>query len=509
MIDRSLTWGHTRGGVVDDFVASAAGGFACGFALQNLAGRRGSEEQDRIAIAAGRSSNGGVVGEAVRVAPGEAKRADAGGGSEKKRPALVYVPGLDLGVGPAKSIVGVAARIQEACDFWALSRPPTWSVEWHEAALKEGHSSKPAATIVRHDGEEKEAVLDVFEYRWAGALTKRWSAQSASLRAARAGLVLIQAPAFVRFFRTGARKTPKGEIQFAVALALLSIVFLYTAVLVGAAASAIMDRVEETAETTPAPAPSETAAPADPQASTARETPAATTGGEAAGKSRWVQTVVLVVASVQAVFVSPKFRERLGTVGTVLISARNYLRLGDARPEAIHGLTKLMEDIADTYTDVSIVGYSFGSIVALDTIFPSSQEPARSLDSVTKLVTIGAPYDFVQAVQPSWRERRRHRDGLPKEWLNIYAPIDILGSNFRDDDTDGDATTGLLPAEGSTLKPHRNESYDLGVDLTRANILEFYAFRSHGMYWGSDDTAEQNVFGPVVQFLYGGTEILR
>jgi hypothetical protein len=129
---------------------------------------------------------------------------------------------------------------------------------------------------------------------------------------------------------------------------------------------------------------------------------------------------------------------------------------------------------------------------------------------VSKLATIGAPYDFVRAVNARWHAGRYAAAGTPGEWLNVYAPIDLLGSNFRDDATDGESTIGLTSQGGNaTLKPDRNHAWDVGVPEGGTNVFEFYAFRSHGMYWGQDDAAERNVFGPVVKFLYDGTAVLH
>lgn len=445
-----------------------------------------------------------------------------------KRRALIFVPGMDLGLGPAKTIAGVATRIQEACDLAAETAAATYSVHWHEAAIKaEASSREPAATILRHDGEDRTPVIDVFEYRWSTPLTKRWSDQSAKMRLVRGGLVLLQAPTFVRFFRTGVRKTPKAEAQFLLAIFFLAVVLFYTLTLVTAAGFALSDLRGDAAngdrpvpEVTPSPGGGD-----ENGADTAPEPPQNEEDGRsivsrierAAARVRALflspvgQAAVLAFASVQALFVSPQFRTRLGTIGTVLLAARNYLSLGDARPEATHGLVKTLEALAerDKYVDFSIVAYSFGAVVAIDTLFPTTAAPERALASVSKLVTIGAPYDFVKAVNPTWHKGRHARTGTPGEWLNVYAPIDILGSNFRDDHQDDEPTVGFTVQGGTTaLKPDHNSPWELGVLQNRATLFEFYAFTSHGMYWGKDDTTERNVFTPVVEFLYDGTPVL-
>jgi hypothetical protein len=57
-----------------------------------------------------------------------------------------------------------------------------------------------------------------------------------------------------------------------------------------------------------------------------------------------------------------------------------------------------------------------------------------------------------------------------RRWINVYSPIDLLGSNFRDDTEAGSATRGLTPATpggaagGRDIAPDDNIVWDLGVD---------------------------------------------
>ena len=159
-----------------------------------------------------------------------------------------------------------------------------------------------------------------------------------------------------------------------------------------------------------------------------------------------------------------------------------------------------------------MVSYSFGAIVTLDTLFPTTAMPSPAFAKVDKLVTIGCcPVEFATAMHSDWLSGRKNRDGVPKSWLNIYSPVDLLGSDFTvTDKTQPDPPSIELvpPATGSVVKPTTNHTWDLGIEPTWGNLIEFYGFDSHGMYWGTDKEVDDNVFRVVVNDLYGGTTIL-
>jgi hypothetical protein len=75
---------------------------------------------------------------------------------------------------------------------------------------------------------------------------------------------------------------------------------------------------------------------------------------------------------------------------------------------------------------------------------PGWKETGRAFQSVHTLVTIGCPFDFVRTFWSDYfDESRDYTDKVPLRWLNVYSPVDVLGSNFRNDPQPGDANINI------------------------------------------------------------------
>lgn len=169
---------------------------------------------------------------------------------------------------------------------------------------------------------------------------------------------------------------------------------------------------------------------------------------------------------------------------------------------------------------VHLVGFSFGTLVLLDALFPQEdREPdvggtgnLEALASrVTSLTTIGSPADFARLYWPDWFENRRAL-APSLYWLNILNDSDVFGSNFRDD-RDGsdeqrrprrvrwwwvdalawvwaraesqasrDEREKQRAAPPSPMTPTRSISYQPPKALWK--LLVMGDFTAHGDYWG-------------------------
>jgi hypothetical protein len=139
---------------------------------------------------------------------------------------------------------------------------------------------------------------------------------------------------------------------------------------------------------------------------------------------------------------------------------------------------------------VHILGYSFGSLVAFDALFPAQMAPStnsRLTGAVDSLITIGCPVDAVRLYRPGYLDSgRRARVKGPFEWINIFNLADIFASNFADG-TDG-ADGGRPVAIAGKTRPLTNLRYgydELGV----LNFLKAKGFRTHDGYWGTPEEA--------------------
>jgi hypothetical protein len=213
-------------------------------------------------------------------------------------------------------------------------------------------------------------------------------------------------------------------------------------------------------------------------------------------------------------------------IGTI-----TYLNQGSSRNNIKGQLVSLLEHVVEkrkdgnTYRKVHIMGYSFGSIVAIDAMFPDDYLYNRPR-AVNTLVTIGCPFDFIRTYWPTYFEQRVGFQGVPQQWLNIYAPTDVLGSNFLDEDK-GDKRQGveLSVQRTSTTpdpylgKPKHNKTFGkdemsqqrqsdnrIGQRIARLIKQAYIAvtlvgFKVHSRYW-FDDPYAPDCFDIVVREIY-------
>jgi hypothetical protein len=168
-----------------------------------------------------------------------------------------------------------------------------------------------------------------------------------------------------------------------------------------------------------------------------------------------LQTGVVSVAVLGLVF-RFNLKEALARASGTTTCVSNYLAYGLGRPQIVGQMARLLEHLhADEkvdYTSIHLVGYSFGSVVALDCVYQDSRV-SPAFNKVTSLTTIGCPADFIRTY---WRDyfigRYAPEGGLP--WLNVYAPADVLASNFKDGTgwLACDAHEGFGVADGPTAR---------------------------------------------------------
>lgn len=452
--------------------------------------------------------------DAEQVGPQLTKEALITEEEEPAREALLYLGGLSTQT-ERKTITGVVARLEDAFDKADRTRA-TWRVHWSDTAVRRSEPSDPTkalATIYRKEAEADVPVIDVFQYDWQKKLLADWEERNLFFRTAYVLLTLLKLWEYPAKFRAAA-KTTRGTAQLVVALVMLALMAFYAGSLIYAAVQTA-DQIWESAtdkKTAPATTTTTTASvPAEPAS------PEGNGSDKERGASNWQRFVILGGVGIALL---KRQGDRLRSSGGALTAADHYVRLGGKRQEMVGEMEKLCEDLSHTgrYPTVRVIGYSFGAIVAVDALFPTTGPPSGSFSAVKGLTTIGAPYDFVKAVRSGWR-RGRHAGSNPPRWINVYAPTDVLGSNFRDDSSDGPATRGIAAAtplhanpkspDAGEIMPVQNIKWDLGVELTLLNLLVLTGFTNHGRYWGDDDKVDSNVFDALVGPMYAGTPIVR
>lgn len=440
---------------------------------------------------------------------------------KRAREAIVFIPGLGLGIAPEKTKHGVVTRVARALDHGSATQAVEFPVRLKDGAMAGTAGGSRVGTISREDAAGERPILDFYAYEWSERLRRNWHDQGRLKRLLRVIFTLFNAASFIRFFQTSGKKTPFGRTQLALAWLAVLIMAAYVVVL-GVAlyqtAGQFKDKYLDDpptsqTDTKPDKEKSERGAnrrgQANPDNTKAAAESPSETGDDGATTVQWI--ALLGAAGAAAI---PKTRRRIATIGSGMGATASYIRVGAAKSDITGGLAALLNDISRErdYERITVIAYSFGSIVALDTLFPTTGPPAQSLKPVKQLITIGSPFDFVTALKHTWCDGRHVLPGVPKRWINVFSPIDLMGSNYRDDratDAAAHATRGLGEAAGEVaVKPTDNISWNLGVESTFTNLLEFHGFASHGLYWGSDRDIEHNVFDVVVATAYADTDFL-
>jgi hypothetical protein len=187
-----------------------------------------------------------------------------------------------------------------------------------------------------------------------------------------------------------------------------------------------------------------------------------------------------------------------------VVRMATYIGIDERRQAIVDRVHAVLEHVVEqvdsasgqaTYRKVHVVGYCFGTIIALDALFPRASriddvaEPSRPrhsvpgrLKHVDLLLTIASPADFIRSLWPSYYADRSGHPGAPSTWLNVYCPADALGSNFRDDSVPGPPTMKI-----ADRFPDKNITYGRRT-LSPLDVLTLFALRSHGMYFGEGGT---------------------
>ncbi|NRR93142.1 hypothetical protein HSX10_16315 [Winogradskyella undariae] len=197
--------------------------------------------------------------------------------------------------------------------------------------------------------------------------------------------------------------------------------------------------------------------------------------------SYWITTITALLTTI-----IPNFRSFISNTATEFLCLDYYLTISDNKLEIIGKLEALIERISenDDYDVVEIHGYSFGTIVLIDAIFPYGNKPAlRLTKEVKRIVTIGCPHDFISTYYPNYfSERALPNNSSLKEWYNIYSEIDILSSNFRPDDKKENGSFKLLNSD--------IETQNIFFNIINPKSLNFWShigvigIRAHKLFWG-------------------------
>ncbi len=429
--------------------------------------------------------------------------------------AIVFVPGI--GCSPRQSIDGLAQRIAAAMNRYAESRSAEFYLESGQDIDYASYDSEPLKTrcrsVMRKNADQTTIpAVDVYEFSYQDKLTLKHRNSNDLTKAFRLFLVLISnIPAYFRAFfgKQHKQKDAKSKIQFLLALVILSMLIVYLVFLAGAVWGVIAQM----------PAVQEAITPATEGLTVQIGEPA--TGSDQGRTNPLTRipaislTVVVLVATIEIFF--PGLRSAFTDSAIRYLGMIEYIDNGQRAPVLAGNFAQLLDYIeAQGYDRVHIIAYSFGTIIALDNLFPADQEPEPTFTGIETLVTIGCPYDLVNVFWPSYYTDRRALPKTPGTWFNIFAPTDVMGSNFRMDQKDEppESVTSIkmrVAVAQSKLIPDKNVSYYYGQKRDKNSafqLLVLAGLKAHADYWERDFEFERTAFDPVISAMFEGEKIM-
>jgi hypothetical protein len=379
---------------------------------------------------------------------------------------------------PAKSSAdAIGRRIAAALDRQALTGGARFDLSEGEEEAYDGVKTR-VVTITRKDGQEH-PVADIYDMGYRGVLIGEHKDNRPILQALAIFWLLLTnfSRLLAAYKRPSKNKSQKRQVAYAVCLSMGLTAYMLALLL------------------------------------TAVGTAFEVFSGEAWRWLRYPQAAVIFLTAL-GVFTTTDLKRVFSSLSTDWINAVNYLNVGSHGGALTGQLSSLLEHIANKknkglqYRRVHIIGYSFGSIIAIDSIFPYmvSDRPGERYRHIDMLVTIGCPFDFIRTYWEGYFEQRVAWEEAPRRWLNIFHPADVLASNFLDEGKSGSEERGVVLTTGAIRRPDSirfGRNIDLG-EYSWSDWLSLIGFQLHNVYWEDEYPYDVNCFDLVVEKLYEG-----
>ena len=187
----------------------------------------------------------------------------------------------------------------------------------------------------------------------------------------------------------------------------------------------------------------------------------------------------------------PESSTLLTKVAAEFSTIDNYIQYGEQAQIIQGNLDALIEYIVENEENptIHLHTYSFGSVIALDALFPLGNEPSANIQNNIKLlITVGAPYEFINNYYPNFYRKRINKMSEKIEWINVYSTMDAFASNFRKDNKVGEAKYGIMGRKEVPINLNyeiaRREKYNLFSFLTLKHIT------MHQSYWDDSKSGQ-------------------
>ncbi len=456
--------------------------------------------------------------------------------SKQVKDAIIFIPGLGQDV-PAQKIDVIARKLAESLNV-QLDRPDlqTRVVGGRDEEYGGTAYTTPVRTIATLEpgSDELMELADIYEFDYRDNLYKRFKARNPIYKAlTMEGILLGVMPKFFRsMFRSG--QSGRDKVQMFLVGGIMLTMAVYMVILVGTALITVtpdgyistgwnqlkyfvtgnsdIDQVKDRLA-------NNALVSKDNDTAEQNEYSAAKNGGLL---NRFQYLIVIFAAL--GLFQKKSIKEVMRTISTEYACASNYFRLGSGKTSILGQGTALLEHIAEKkeeYRHVHIIAYSFGSLVALDMLFPHTS-PVTRIKTVHSLITIGCPLNLIRTYWPAYYKQRKQLEGIQNHWCNIYTPQDVFGTCFkgREDEKKGGVESNQATKKESCqepgieviepvrkiVKPTSEIEYNIGAQAVWYNIFDILALKGikiHSSYWTANEAPELSCFDGIVRELYG------
>ncbi len=385
--------------------------------------------------------------------------------------AIIYIPGLGTRLFD-QSVESFAYRFKKALDINDINPARKFEVEVKKINFGEGAKQEASvASVIDITEGGRDIAYEFYELNYGKNLTDKYEERNIVIKILLLfTAIIVKFPSLIfQFAKTiltigkHSTLTLKDVLQFTYAAVLLMLISIFGILLLASVASYLPDLLTA----------NNIALPVSVQ-----------------HYLIWFRDLInakyVILISTLLMLFMPNAKNFISIIATEYVCTIYYLNFGDRRQGIIGKLEELAEHVHETAKpdDLSIYSYSFGSIIALDALFPQEGKPSRRLSEIHTLVTIGSPVDFINAYWPGYFKLREKSSACLSKWYNIYSISDILSSNFRYDDKLKDAQysicrEGILPV---------NIPYNI-VNIQRNFLLAMLflgGLRAHQLYWDEE-----------------------
>lgn len=194
---------------------------------------------------------------------------------------------------------------------------------------------------------------------------------------------------------------------------------------------------------------------------------------------------LLLSITTMILLLAPQSKTIVTSLATEFACVDSYISNGEQSQLLLGNLDLLVEHIAENETEpeLHIHSYSFGSILAIDALFPIAEiPPSKNIRNLTTLlITIGNPFEFIKAYYPKFYDERSDCMKDKLNWINIYSLKDVFATNFREDNQKGEAQFGIKNID--LLPENHNYEISSNKEISLLSVLSFHSIKMHKSYW--------------------------